>query len=82
MTQRTDTQAKPDPASAQGDAGKPKANTPNHEDAAARRSGQVGADKPDFGKPEPEARRPADKRPNTEGPEFEEGGQYPGKRPA
>ncbi|MBB1593032.1 hypothetical protein [Achromobacter sp. UMC46] len=60
---------------------KPEANTPNDETDAAHRSGQFGADKPGFGKPPPAANRPADKKPNTKGPEYEEGGQYPGKRP-
>lgn len=60
---------------------KPEANTPNDEADAARRSGQFGADQPGFGKKPPAAKRPADTKPNTKGPEFEEGGQYPGKRP-
>ena len=63
------------------DANQTKANEPTHEDDAARRSGQLGADKPGFGDAEPAAKRPADKKPNTKGAEFEEGGQYPGKRP-
>lgn len=49
-------------------------------DRAARRSGHFGADKPGYDKPSPERRRDADKRPNRAGPEFEEGGQYPGLR--
>lgn len=62
------------------DAAKPKANTPNDETGAAHRSGQFGADKPGFGKQPQPAKRPADKSPNTKGPEYEEGGQYPGTR--
>lgn len=60
---------------------KPAANTPTDETDAARRSGQFGADKPGFGTQTQPAKRPADKKPNTKGPEYEEGGQYPGKRP-
>lgn len=58
---------------------KPEANKPNDEDDAARRSGQLGADKPGQAANTPQ--RPADKRPNSKGPQFEEGGEYPGKRP-
>ncbi|SSW66914.1 hypothetical protein [Achromobacter agilis] len=56
------------------------ANTPQDEAEAARRSGQFGADKPAFGKPPPPGRA-SDRKPNEKGPEYEEGGQYPGKRP-
>lgn len=56
-----------------------KANTPKDDVEAARQSGQFGADKP--GENEPAAKRHSDKKPNSKGPEFEEGGQYPGKRP-
>ncbi|EHK64429.1 hypothetical protein [Achromobacter arsenitoxydans] len=56
-----------------------KANTPKDDAAAARQSGQFGADKPDA--KEPAAERASDKKPNSKGPEYEEGGQYPGKRP-
>ncbi len=56
-----------------------KANTPKDEAEAARQSGQFGADKP--GEKDPAAKRESDKKPNSKGPEFEEGGQYPGKRP-
>lgn len=60
---------------------KPQANTPTDEADAAHRSGQFGADKPEFGKGTQAPARPSDKQPNTKGPEYEEGGQYPGKRP-
>ncbi|VCU69712.1 hypothetical protein PIGHUM_01775 [Pigmentiphaga humi] len=50
-------------------------------DAAAERSGELGADKPPYKDKPIGARREADRRPNPAGPEFEEGGQYPGKRP-
>ncbi|RAP65349.1 hypothetical protein A6B37_05195 [Achromobacter sp. HZ01] len=58
-----------------------RANTPQDETEAAHRSGKLGADKPGFGKLPAHPARPADKKPNEKGPEFEEGGQYPGKRP-
>jgi hypothetical protein len=46
---------------------------------AAHRSGQFGADEPGReAAPKPE--RGADKRPHPNGPEYEEGGQYPGTR--
>jgi hypothetical protein len=67
------TQSERDPA-------KPKANAPKDETQAAHQSGQFGADKPGFGKPPP-PKRESDKEPNVKGPEYEEGGQYPGKRP-
>jgi hypothetical protein len=63
------------------DPAQPQANTPQDETEAARRSGQFGADKPGFGKPPPHPERKSDKKPNEKGPEYEEGGQYPGKRP-
>ena len=63
------------------DSTKPRANTPQGETEAARRSGQFGADKPGFGEPPPRPGRTADKKHNDKGPEYEEGGQYPGKRP-
>ncbi|MCW0206859.1 MAG: hypothetical protein OJK14_07160 [Achromobacter sp.] len=66
---------------AQRDPAKPQANTPRDESEAARRSGQFGADRPGFGKPPPHPERGSDKKPNDKGPEYEEGGQYPGKRP-
>lgn len=50
------------------------------QERAARRSGRLGADKPPYGKDKKRVRREADKRPNPEGPQFEEGGQYPGVR--
>jgi hypothetical protein len=59
---------------------KPEANTPNDKTDAAHRSGQFGADEPEVAE-NPPAKRPADKTPNTKGPQFEEGGEYPGKRP-
>ena len=59
----------------------PKANRPREEGEAARRSGQFGADKPGFGKAPPPVRREADKTPHRKGPEYEEGGPYPGKQP-
>lgn len=58
---------------------KSKANTPKDDTEAARQSGQFGADKP-TNKDEP-YKRESDKAPNPKGAEFEEGGQYPGKRP-
>ncbi len=61
------------------EAGKSKANTPKDDAEAARQSGQFGADKP--GNDAPAAKRPSDRKPNSKGPEYEEGGQYPGKRP-
>ncbi|MFF7056355.1 hypothetical protein ACFY89_06730 [Achromobacter spanius] len=64
------------------DPGKSKANEPKDEAEAARDSGQFGADKPGYGEAAQPAKRPADKKPNTKGPEFEEGGQYPGTRRA
>ncbi|MFD4836692.1 hypothetical protein ACFWP0_04235 [Achromobacter sp. NPDC058515] len=63
------------------DPAKPKANTPHDETEAAHESGQFGADKPGFGKKPPAPKRESDKKPNEKGPEYEEGGQYPGKRP-
>lgn len=62
------------------DPGNSKANEPKDESEAARDSGQFGADKPGYGKASEPAKRPADKKPHTRGPEFEEGGQYPGTR--
>lgn len=64
------------------DPGKSKANESKDETEAAHDSGQFGADKPGYGDERQPAKRPADKKPNTKGPEFEEGGQYPGTRPA
>lgn len=58
---------------------KSKANTPKDDTEAAHQSGQFGADKP-TDKEQP-YKRESDKTPNRKGPEFEEGGQYPGKRP-
>jgi len=62
------------------DAGHDKANAPRTETEAAHRSGQFGTDKPDFGKPPAAPRRESDRKPNDKGAEYEEGGQYPGKR--
>lgn len=76
MEKRTTEQQK-----APDSANKPQANQPNDEADAAHRSGQFGADKPGADKDAQTAKRPADKQPNTKGPEYEEGGQYPGKRP-
>ncbi|WP_447919876.1 hypothetical protein [Achromobacter aegrifaciens] len=59
----------------------PKANAPRTETEAAHRSGQFGTDKPGFGKPSAAPKRESDKKPNDKGAEYEEGGQYPGKRP-
>jgi hypothetical protein len=67
-----------DPAN---DPAQPQANTPTDDTDTAHRSGQFGADKPEFGKAPPASKRHADKQPNQQGPEYEEGGQYPGKRP-
>lgn len=50
------------------------------QERAARRSGRLGADKPSYSKEKKGVRREADKKPNPEGPQFEEGGQYPGVR--
>ena len=58
-----------------------KANAPRTETEAAHRSGQFGTDKPGFGKRPAAAERESDKKPNDKGAEYEEGGQYPGKRP-
>ncbi|CAB3711541.1 MAG: hypothetical protein J0I68_08750 [Achromobacter sp.] len=56
-----------------------KANTAQSDTDAAHRSGQFGADEPGReAAPKPE--RGADKRPHPNGPEYEEGGQYPGTR--
>lgn len=60
------------------DADADKANTPRDDAAAAHRSGQFGADQP--GRDTPAAPRRADKQPHPKGPEYEEGGQYPGTR--
>lgn len=60
------------------DADAGKANTPRDDTAAAHRSGQFGADQP--GRDTPAAPRRADKHPHPKGPEYEEGGQYPGTR--
>lgn len=56
-----------------------KANTPRDDTDAASRSGQFGADKPGSDK-DSAPRRGADKTPHPSGPEYEEGGQYPGTR--
>ncbi|CAB3639080.1 MULTISPECIES: hypothetical protein [Achromobacter] len=58
-----------------------KANAPRTQTEAAHRSGQFGTDKPGFGKPAAAPKRESDKKPNDKGAEYEEGGQYPGKRP-
>ncbi|KGD86916.1 hypothetical protein JL37_28845 [Achromobacter sp. RTa] len=63
------------------DSSKPRANSPQRETETAHRSGQFGADKPGFGKPPRHPERSSDKKPNDKGAEYEEGGQYPGKRP-
>lgn len=55
------------------------ADTPCDDAQAARRSGQFGADRPASGKPGP-AKRRADDAPHPQGPEYEEGGRYPGAR--
>jgi len=62
------------------DPAKPRANTPKDDTEAAHQSGKFGADKPSVAQ-EPAAERESDKKPNSKGPEYEEGGQYPGKRP-
>lgn len=59
--------------------GEGKANTPHSDTDAAHRSGQFGADQPAPGKA-PAPRRGADERPHPQGPEYEEGGRYPGTR--
>ncbi|WP_088156422.1 hypothetical protein [Achromobacter xylosoxidans] len=58
-----------------------KANAPRTQTEAAHRSGQFGTDKPGFGRPPAAPKRESDKKPNKKGAEYEEGGQYPGKRP-
>ncbi|CAB3870397.1 hypothetical protein [Achromobacter piechaudii] len=68
-------------ANEESDTGKSQANQPKDDTEAAHDSGQFGADKPGFGKDSQPAKRPEDKKPNTQGAQFEEGGQYPGKRP-
>ena len=72
---------KQDNQAAGAETGKSQANQPKDNTEAAHDSGQFGADKPGFGTERQPAKRPADKKPNTKGAEFEEGGQYPGKRP-
>lgn len=67
-------------AQATHDKPKTEADKPQSETETAHRSGQFGADKPGYGKTPSKPERPADKAPNTKGPEYEEGGQYPGKR--
>jgi hypothetical protein len=56
-----------------------KANTPRDDTDAASRSGQFGSDKPGSDK-DSAPKRGADKKPHPGGPEYEEGGQYPGTR--
>lgn len=55
------------------------ASAPRDDAQAARNSGQFGADKPGSGKA-PAPKRRADDTPHPEGPEYEEGGRYPGTR--
>ncbi|MGE8656727.1 MAG: hypothetical protein ACN6O8_08260 [Achromobacter sp.] len=56
-----------------------KADTPRSDSDAAHRSGKFGADQPGQ-EQAPTPRRGADKRAHPQGPEYEEGGQYPGTR--
>ena len=67
------------PATEAGAGAGGKANTPQSDSEAARRSGQFGADGPG-GAPPPKPRRGADAQPHPQGPEYEEGGRYPGTR--
>ncbi|OZI74811.1 BON domain-containing protein [Bordetella genomosp. 12] len=51
-------------------------------DQGKAKSGRVGAQEPGYGKPS--GQKPAGKgqqKPNPNGPQYEEGGQYPGPRP-
>lgn|GEM_PF-5869349 len=48
----------------------------------ARTSGQLGADEPSYGRSTGKKPDPTPKSgPNSEGPMYEQGGVYPGKRP-
>lgn len=58
---------------------KGEANTAQSDAEAAQRSGQFGADRPDRAQA-PTPRRGADEQPHPQGPEYEEGGRYPGTR--
>lgn len=70
-----------DKSKVETDRAQPKANAPRTETEAAHRSGQFGADKPGSGQQPAAPRRESDKKPNDKGAPYEEGGQYPGKRP-
>lgn len=48
------------------------------EENTTRKSGRWGANEPPYGGHEPASKRDS-KRPNPEGPEYEEGGAYPGR---
>lgn len=67
------------PATEAGAGAGGKANTPQSDSEAARRSGQFGADGPGGATPS-KPRRGADAQPHPQGPEYEEGGRYPGTR--
>ncbi|WP_397473423.1 hypothetical protein [Pusillimonas sp.] len=56
---------------------KPASDEHFDEDNATRKSGRWGSEEPAYGEPEP-ARAHDSKRPNPQGPEYEEGGAYPG----
>lgn len=56
-----------------------KTNACRSDTAAAHQSGKFGADEPGHEQAS-QPRRGADQRPHPKGPEYEEGGQYPGTR--
>lgn len=70
---------RPRPAEDAGVKDEDKANTAQSDAEAAQRSGQFGADRPDRAQA-PTPRRGADEQPHPQGPEYEEGGRYPGTR--
>ncbi|WP_144639493.1 hypothetical protein [Bordetella genomosp. 13] len=61
-----------------GDPRQPREKAPSHEEHA-RKSGTFGADEPDFGRSQGEKPNPGQGgRANPKGPEYEQGGRYPG----
>lgn len=48
------------------------------QDQATRKSGRWGADEPSYGRRPPGSRENTEKQPNPQGPEYEQGGAYPG----
>lgn len=71
--QRTDSAAPGDKSSEN----KPGTDEHFDEDNATRKSGRWGSEEPSYGETEP-ARARDSKRPNPQGPEYEQGGAYPG----